>query len=88
MRVFISYAHESDDHRRNVAALATRLRDEGVDAWIDQFVEDDPPYWPTWMIGQIEQADYVLCVVTKTYRARFESDTRMPKGRGSIGKDS
>ncbi len=24
---------------------------------IDQFVEDDPPYWPTWMIDQIEQAD-------------------------------
>lgn len=81
-RVFISYAHESDEQRERVAVLARRLRREGVDAWIDQFVEDDPPYWPTWMQDQIEQADYVLCVVSQSFEERFESKERMEKGKG------
>ncbi len=81
-RVFISYAHESDQQREQVAVLARRLREEGVEAWIDQFVEDDPPYWPTWMPDQIEQADYVLCVVSRAYEERFESKERMERGRG------
>ena len=81
-RVFISYAHESDEQRKRVAVLARRLREEGVEAWIDQFVEDDPPYWPTWMQDQIEQADYVLCVVSRAYKERFESKERMERGRG------
>ena len=81
-RVFISYAHESDEQRERVAGFARRLRKEGVDAWIDQFVEDEPPYWPTWMQDQIEQADYVLCVVSRSYEERFESKERMKQGKG------
>jgi len=81
-RVFISYAHESDEQRERVVALARRLRKEGVDAWIDQFVEDEPPYWPTWMQDQIENADFVLCVVSQIYRERFESQEEMKRGKG------
>ena len=82
VRVFISYAHESAEQRERVAKLAKQLREEGVDAWIDQFVEDDPPYWPTWTREQIEQADFVLCVVSATYRERFEARERLSTGRG------
>jgi tetratricopeptide (TPR) repeat protein len=81
-RVFISYAHESKALGERVAAFARQLRNEGIDAWIDQFVEDDPPYWPTWMIDQVDQADFVLCVVTEAYRARFEAQTPLSQGRG------
>jgi tetratricopeptide (TPR) repeat protein len=80
--VFISYARESNEHDERVAGLARRLREEGVDAWIDQFVEDDPPYWPTWMQDQVEQADFVLCVMSKAYKYRFESRERIMPGRG------
>ena len=59
-----------------------QLRREGVDAWIDQFAEDDPPYWPTWMFQQIEQADFVLCVVSEVYRDRFDADKRLDSGKG------
>jgi len=33
-RVFISYSHDSDQHRASVLAFAQRLRREGVDAWL------------------------------------------------------
>jgi hypothetical protein len=81
-RVFISYARESDDQRERVSAFARRLRGEGVDAWIDQFVEDNPPYWPTWMLDEIERADVVLCVISRIYKERFESQERLTRGRG------
>ena len=29
-RVFISYSHDSDEHRERVLALANRLRSDGV----------------------------------------------------------
>lgn len=80
--MFISYAHESEEQRRRVRSLAEELREGGVDAVIDQFVEDDPPYWPTWMQDQLEQADFVLCVVSPMYRERFESRERISPGRG------
>jgi len=72
VRVFISYSHDSDEHRANVLGLAQELRRAGVDAWIDQFVEANPPLsWPLWMNEQIEQSDFVLVVMTETYERRF-----------------
>ncbi|MCP4656050.1 MAG: hypothetical protein GY856_11605, partial [bacterium] len=31
-RVFLSYSHDSDEHRDRVLALADRLRADGIDA--------------------------------------------------------
>jgi hypothetical protein len=39
-RVFISYSHDFPEHRQRVLALANQLRNEGVEAWIDQYVQD------------------------------------------------
>ncbi len=36
-RVFISYSHDSQQHKKWVLDLATRLRNSGVDAIIDQW---------------------------------------------------
>ena len=35
-RVFISYSHDSLEHQQRVLALANQLREDGVEAWIDQ----------------------------------------------------
>ncbi|MFF4088737.1 SEFIR domain-containing protein [Streptomyces nigra] len=71
-RVFVSYSHDSDEHRESVFHLIQALRRNGVDAWADFFVESDPPSnWPVWMQNQVEEADYVLMVVTETYARRF-----------------
>ncbi len=36
-KVFISYSHDSDEHKKWVLNLATKLRRHGVDAILDQW---------------------------------------------------
>ncbi|WP_181387255.1 toll/interleukin-1 receptor domain-containing protein [Streptomyces sp. Act143] len=82
VRVFISYSHDSDSHRAAVLRLATRLRQEGVDAWIDQYEEHRPPEsWPDWMRRELNRADFVLLVITAEYARRFNRES--PPGAGS-----
>ncbi len=73
-KVFISYTHDSPDHRRRVLALSERLRENWVDAWIDQYVEDKAIEWPEWTEQQIRAADLVLIVCTAQYRDAFEDN--------------
>ncbi|MCH9684984.1 MAG: SUMF1/EgtB/PvdO family nonheme iron enzyme, partial [Deltaproteobacteria bacterium] len=83
VRVFISYSHDTDEYCDRVAALADRLRAEGVDAWIDQYEPHPAQGWRQWMQEQIEQADYVLLVCTSTYCRRFEGKDDVPdRGKG------
>ncbi|NOY24247.1 MAG: protein kinase, partial [Oligoflexia bacterium] len=81
-RVFISYSHDSPEHASIVLGWAQRLRDDGVDAWIDRFDPWPPQGWVRWMRQQIQQADKVLLVCTATYRRRFEGREEAGKGRG------
>jgi SEFIR domain len=41
-RVFISYSHDSPDHQNRVLELVNRLRSDGIDAIIDQYVQSPP----------------------------------------------
>jgi hypothetical protein len=84
--VFVSYAHYDGDtnYRHKVAALSQRLRENGIDARIDQYEENDPPAsWPRWMIDRLEEAEFVLVVCSHTYRRRFEGKEEDGKGQGS-----
>jgi len=59
VRVFVSYSHDSLEHRANILDLTQELRRAGLDAQIDQFVESAPPLsWPLWMNEQIDQERY------------------------------
>jgi len=79
-RVFISYSHGSARHKQRVLALAAGLRDDQVDARIDQYVEGSPPEgWPRWMYNEIEDADAVIVVCTEPY-------TRRALGRETPGR--
>jgi TIR domain len=80
--VFISYSHESDAHRDRVRGLADSLRGDGVDCFIDQYLEASPPEgWPLWTEKQIEKADFVVLVCTATYHRRVMKEE--PRGIGS-----
>ncbi|MEI2613611.1 MAG: hypothetical protein V9G21_00845 [Methylotenera sp.] len=46
IRVFVSYAQETAAHRDRCRALADRLRDDEIDAWIDQYVPAPLEGWP------------------------------------------
>ena len=82
-RVFISYSHDSPVHSRRIHALAERLRADGIEAWIDQYVQDPNEGWIRWMRSQVKQADRVLLVFTKTYQRRFEGGEEEGTGLGA-----
>jgi SEFIR domain len=66
-RVFITYSHDSSEHRHRVLALAERLRKDGVDAHLDQYVAGTPAKgWPRWMEDRLEWAQFVLVICTET----------------------
>ena len=62
-RVFISYSHDSLDHARRMMGLAERLRKDGVDAQLDQYVAGTPARgWPRWMEDQLDSCEFVLVI--------------------------
>jgi hypothetical protein len=81
--VFISYSHDSPEHKANVLTLAKRLRAEGVACELDQFHDSPPQGWPRWTMDQIEGAAYVLVVCSKTYNQRFRGKAKTGKGKGA-----
>jgi tetratricopeptide (TPR) repeat protein len=83
VRVFISYSHDSPEHRANILDLTQELRRAGIDAQVDQFIESSPPLsWPLWMNEQIAQSNFVLVVVTETYATRFMNREQPGRGLG------
>ncbi|HET9285633.1 MAG TPA: TIR domain-containing protein [Candidatus Angelobacter sp.] len=81
-KVFISYSHDSEDHKARVLALSNRLRSDGVDATIDQYEVSPPEGWPVWMEQQIRESNFVLVVCTETYLRRAERREESGKGHG------
>src|SRR5947208_851989 len=82
-RVFISYSHDSEDHRSAVLALADRLRGDGVDCRIDRYVPFPPEGWPQWMLAHIEQSNFVLVICTATYARRISGGEAPGHGLGA-----
>lgn len=84
-RVLISYAHETElvDHQDSAYQLCESLRQRGVDAWIDRYVQHDPPYWPRWMADEIASAKFVLCLASPLYKERCEARGDESVGRGA-----
>ncbi|UWZ34683.1 TIR domain-containing protein [Dactylosporangium roseum] len=68
-RVFISYAQESDEHKRDVLAFAECLHDSGVGVILDQDTPPDRGDWQLWATKHITESDYVLVIASPTCRA-------------------
>ena len=62
--------------------LASRLRRDGIAAWIDRYTESPREGWPRWTQNQIGAADFVICVCTATYRRAFEGRNDPERGLG------
>jgi SEFIR domain len=82
-KVFISYSHDSDEHRERVLSFSERLRADGIDTILDQYLNGSPQQgWPRWMLDQLDAADAVLVVCTPTYYRRFRGHEEPGKGKG------
>jgi hypothetical protein len=85
--VFISYSHDSAEHKQRVRALADKLRAEGLPSIIDQdMLPAGPPEgWAMWSEAQVRSADHrVLVACTATYCQRYESDQERDTGLGAV----
>ncbi len=82
-RVFISYSHDSEEHKHRVRRLADRLRGDGLDCRLDQYLESPPQGWPAWMDDQVQAADFVLVISTAGYRDKASVRSPSTSGRGT-----
>ena len=71
-RVFVSYAHDSDQHKADVAALCRLLGAAGLNVTFDGEPGRRRRDWQRWMTTGINRADYVIVVASPDYRAISE----------------
>lgn len=74
-KVFISYSHDSDEHKEWVLNLATHLRKHGVDAILDQWdlkIGEDLRFF---MEQGISRAKLILCVCSENYVNKSNNGT-------------
>jgi len=83
-RVFISYSHDSPEFQQLVRGLADRLRDNGIDAWLDLYTPAPLEGWPRWMETEISKANFVLLVCTENYHQRVSMNAAPGKGLGAL----
>ena len=82
--VFISYSHDSASHRERVLGLSERLRGDGIETRLDQYLNGAPDEgWPRWMLDRLDEADFVLVVCTETYYRRFRGHEVPGMGKGA-----
>jgi hypothetical protein len=78
-RVFISYSHDSAQHKKWVLEFATTLRNRGVDAVLDQWDLQPGDDLPHFMETQLFSADFVLIICTSQYVEKANT------GEGGVG---
>ena len=78
-KAFVSYSHDSQEHKKWVLDLATRLRNSGVDASLDQWDLGPGSDIPHFMESQLASADRVLLVCTEKYVEKANA------GEGGVG---
>ena len=78
-KVFVSYSHDDIEHKKWVLDLATRLRQNGVDAVIDQWDLQPGDDVPVYMERNLISADRVIMVCTERYIEKANS------GSGGVG---
>ncbi|MCB1581432.1 MAG: toll/interleukin-1 receptor domain-containing protein [Xanthomonadales bacterium] len=78
-KVFISYSHDSLEHKKWVNELGTRLRSNGVDAILDQWELQPGDDLPHFMETHLANSDRIIMVCTESYVEKAN------KGQGGVG---
>jgi hypothetical protein len=78
-RVFLSYSHDSLTHKQWIRKLATDLRNNGVDAVLDQWDLSPGEDIATFMEQGLKNADRVVVISSEKYVERANA------GKGGVG---
>ena len=78
-KVFVSYSHDTQEHKQWVLELATRLRSSGIDAVIDQWELGPGDDLPHFMESNLASVDRVIMICTDRYVEKANS------GSGGVG---
>lgn len=78
-KVFVSYSHDSQEHKKWVLDFATRLRNTGVDAIIDQWELKPGDDVPHFMEKHLANSNRVLMICTDRYVEKANA------GKGGVG---
>lgn len=79
IKVFVSYSHDSDDHKEWVLKLASDLRHNGLDAILDQWDLVLGSNLPRFMEQGLASSDKVLVICTNNYNNKSNG------GKGGVG---
>lgn len=82
--VFISYSHDSPEHKDQVRAFSTFLRTRfGLDVRLDQWDDNRRRDWSLWATRLFNVADYIVVVASPEYRKRADGEAAAHEGRGA-----
>ncbi len=81
-RVFISYSHDTKDHKAWVAGIATQLRIKGVDVILDQWETEPGDDLAKFMESGVRDSDRVLMICTEKYVRKVDD------GKGGAGYEA
>jgi hypothetical protein len=76
IKVFISYAHENNDHVQLVEQVAAVLKAQGMTVFLDNWRKHQRHDWNALTTTEIETADYVVAVVSPGLHAAAQSTAR------------
>jgi len=79
---FISYSHDTKEHKAWVASLAQRLRAKGIDVLFDQWDLGPGDDVPKFMEQAVARAERVLMICTDSYVRKADD------GKGGVGYEA
>ena len=77
IKTFISYSHDSEEHKRLLLNTANLLRSQGIDCTLDQYEESPEEGWLKWMETELSSCSYVLVVCTKGYCEKLDREAKV-----------
>lgn len=66
-KVFVSYAHDSEEHKSDVLKVAQLLVRSGVQVDLDRWAALRRQDWSSWMAHAVTTADFVLVIASRQY---------------------
>ncbi|MEW1761234.1 SEFIR domain-containing protein [Streptomyces cyaneofuscatus] len=81
-RVFVTYAHDSYEHKENVRAFGEFLATSGIDVRMDQWELHQRRDWHLWSIREMKTADFVIVVASPECRRVGDGEVGQHERRG------